>query len=152
MNLNKVILIGRLTRDPEKKIIPTSGKAVVNVSLATSMTYTKDGEKIENTEFHNIVAFDRLAEVITEFLQKGSLVMFEGRLQTRSWDSKEDGSKRYRTEIIVEKMQMGPKSTNSSSYDNSKSSSRNDTSSSHSSDREIPIIDEDDIDVRDIPF
>ncbi len=148
MNYNKVIIVGRLTRDPEKRTIPASGASVVNLSVATSFIYNdRSGEKKEITEFHNVVVFEKLADVIDQYLKKGSLALFEGRLQTRSWDDKE-GNKKYRTEIVAEKIQFGPKSAGSSYQNEEKSSS-----SKSNKENEIPVIDEDDdIDVKDIPF
>lgn len=113
MNLNQVTLIGRLTRDPEQKALP-NGTAVANFSVATSRTWkdAKTNEKKEETEFHNCVAFGRTAEVIGQYLKKGQLVNVVGRLQTRSWEDKDTKKKVYRTEIIVDQMQMGPKAGN----------------------------------------
>jgi len=102
--LNKFIGIGRLGENPTQKWL-TSGKAVVNFSVATSNRYKKDGEYIEKTEWHRIVAFDKLAEICGKYLKKGSLVYIEGSLQTRSWDDK-DGVKRYTTEILAREMEM----------------------------------------------
>lgn len=105
-SVNKVILIARVGRDPETRFAP-SGSAVVNISAATSRGW-KDkatGEKHEETEWHRLVAYDRLAEVIGEYLRKGSLVYFEGRLKTRKWQDKE-GRDVYTTEIVVDQMQM----------------------------------------------
>ena len=109
MNLNKIFLIGRLTRDPDSRALP-SGQAVSNFGLATNRVWTNQetNEKQEQTEFHNIVAFGRLADICNQYLSKGSLVMIEGRIQTRSWQN-QDGDTRYRTEIIAEAMQMGPR-------------------------------------------
>lgn len=148
MNYNKAIIVGRLTRDPEKRTIPSSGASVVNLSVATSFVYNdRSGEKKEITEYHDVVVFDKLADIVAQYLKKGSLALFEGRLQTRSWDDK-DGNKKYRTEIIAEKMQMGPRSTG----DSYQGDSNNEKSSSNKP-SDIPIIDEDDdIDVKDIPF
>lgn len=113
MNLNQVTIIGRLTRDPEQKALP-NGTAVSNFSVATSRTWKdKAGAKQEETEFHNCVAFGRTAEVIGQYLKKGQLVNVVGRLQTRNWEK--DGHKNYRTEIIVDQMQMGPKAGTSGS-------------------------------------
>jgi len=110
MNLNKVFLIGRLTRDPESRTLP-SGQSVSNFGLATNRVWTNQtsNEKQEQTEFHNIVAFGKLAEICNQYLTKGGLVLIEGRLQTRSWQDQNGGTK-YRTEIIAERLQMGPKS------------------------------------------
>ncbi len=109
MNLNKIFLIGRLTRDPESRALP-SGQAVSNFGLATNRVWTnpETNEKQEQTEFHNIVAFGRLADICNQYLSKGSLIMIEGRIQTRSWQN-QDGDTKYRTEIITESMQMGPR-------------------------------------------
>lgn len=105
MSLNRVQVIGNLTRDPEMKQIP-GGQVVVNFSVATNSTWTdKDGNKQEKAEFHNIVAWRKLAEIIGQYLKKGSKVFIEGKLQTRSWEG-EDGIKRYRTEIVADNMIM----------------------------------------------
>lgn len=108
MNLNKAFLYGNLVRDPELKALP-SGIKVTNFSIATSRTYKdKDGNKKETTEFHNVVAFAKQAELIQQYLKKGSGIFVEGRLQTRSWDDKATNAKKYRTEVIVENFQFGP--------------------------------------------
>lgn len=107
MYLNKVFLYGNLTRDPELKALP-SGSNVATFGLATNRTYKdKNGAKQEQTEFHNIVAFGRTAEVIGQYMKKGRPIFVEGRLQTRSWDDKESGKKHYRTEIVLENFQFG---------------------------------------------
>lgn len=104
-NLNKVLLIGRLGKDPEIRYMP-NGKGVVNFSIATSEKWKdKQGERQERTEWHTIVAFEKLAEIIAEYLRKGALVYIEGKLQTRKWQDKE-GKDRYSTEIIAQQMQM----------------------------------------------
>ena len=104
-SLNKVMLIGRLGKDPEVKFT-SSGTAVCNFSLATSETFKdKSGEKQEKTEWHNVQLWQKLAEIAGEYLTKGSLVYIEGRLQTRKWQDK-DGNDRYTTEIVGERMQM----------------------------------------------
>ena len=108
MNLNKVQLIGRLGKDPELKSLP-SGTQVCSFGLATTNSYKdKEGNKKEETEWHNCVAFGKSGEVIAQYMKKGSLLYVEGRLQTRSWDGT-DGKKNYRTEVIVEKSQFGPR-------------------------------------------
>src|SRR3989344_2008400 len=107
MYLNKVFLYGNLTRDPELKALP-GGSNVVNAGLATNRVYKdKSGAKQEATEFHNIVAFGRTAEVIAQYCKKGRPIFVEGRIQTRSWEGKEDGKKQYRTEIVVDNFQFG---------------------------------------------
>ena len=105
-SVNKVILIGNLGRDPETRYAP-SGGAICNITLATSRTRTDkaSGEKREETEWHRVVFFDRLAEIAGEYLKKGRSVYVEGRLQTRKWQDK-DGQERYTTEIVAETMQM----------------------------------------------
>ncbi len=104
--INKVILVGRLGRDPEVRYTP-SGVTVANFSIATSDTWKdKDtGQKQEKTEWHRIVAWRRLGEICGEYLRKGKQVYIEGKLQTRSWEDR-DGNKRYTTEIIAQNMQM----------------------------------------------
>lgn len=109
MYINKVILFGNLTRDPELKALP-SGMNVVNFSIATNRVYRdRDGKKQEQADFHNIVVFGRQADIVAQYLKKGSSVFVEGRLQTRSWDDKSSGEKKYRTEVIGERVQFGPK-------------------------------------------
>jgi len=114
MSVNKVILLGRLGKDPEVRYMP-NGDAVCNFSLATSESWKdKSGEKQEKTEWHNIVIYRKLAEIAGEYLKKGSQVYVEGKLQTRKWQTK-DGQDRYTTEIIAHEMQMlGSKSGDTS--------------------------------------
>lgn len=158
MYLNKAIIIGNLTRDPEQKALP-SGVAVTSFSVATNRVYKdKDGNKQEQTEFHNIVVFGRQAETSGQYLKKGQSVLIEGRMQTRSWE--QDGVKKYRTEIVADAVQFGPKAgagtgSNQGSY-SSPSSSKNDSAnqdagsnSASSSQIEYP---EDEINPDDIPF
>jgi len=109
MYLNKAQVIGRVTRDPELKTTP-SGMNITNFSMATNRIYTdRDGKRQEDVEFHNIVAFGKDAETLKSYVTKGQLLYIEGRLQTQSWEK--DGVKHYRTEIICEKFQFGPKPT-----------------------------------------
>ncbi len=104
-SLNKVMIIGNLTRDPELKQIP-SGQSVCTVGVATNRSWTnQQGEKQEQVEFHNVVVWGRLAEICAQYLQKGRKVYFDGRLQTRDWEG-QDGVRRYRTEIVAENMIM----------------------------------------------
>jgi single-strand DNA-binding protein len=108
MYLNKAMIYGNLTRDPEMKALP-SGMQVCSLSLATNRVYVdRDGKKQENTDYHNVVVFGKQAETSAKWLTKGSGVYVEGRLQTRSWDK--DGQKQYRTEIVADRVQFGPKS------------------------------------------
>jgi len=105
MNLNKAMIIGNLTRDPEVRTTP-SGLTVASFAVATNFVWTdQQGQKQERVEFHNIVTWRRLAEICGQYLRKGSKVYIEGRLQTRDWTG-EDGVKRYRTEIIADNMIM----------------------------------------------
>ena len=105
MSVNKVILVGRLGKDPEVRY-SNNGNAITNFNLATSRVYkNKQGEKVDETEWHRCVSFGRTAEVCGEYLHKGSLIYVEGRLQTRDWEDK-DGNKRWTTEIIIDNMRM----------------------------------------------
>jgi len=141
MNLNKVFLIGRLTKDPQVKSLP-SGQQVANFGMATDRFYfDKNKQKQQQTEFHNIVMFGKLAEIASQYLKKGSLVMIDGRLQTRSWEDS-SGNKRSRTEIVTERMQLGPRSV-----------AKTIPPKEPTSTEEIPVIEEEtEIDVKDIPF
>lgn len=103
-SVNKVILVGNLGRDPETRYMPDGG-AVVNASIATTETWKdKAGGKQEKTEWHRVVFFGKLGEVVAEFLKKGSQVYVEGRLETKEWEK--DGVKRYTTQIVADRMQM----------------------------------------------
>lgn len=105
MSVNKVILVGRLGKDPEIKKM-SNGESVTNVTLATSENWNdKSGVKQEKTEWHNLVFYRRLAEIAGEYLKKGSQIYIEGKLQTRKWQTKE-GQDRYSTEVIVSEMRM----------------------------------------------
>jgi len=106
-NLNKVMIIGRLTKDPEIRAIP-SGTKVANFSVATNESYTdKEGNKKESTEYHRLVAWGKLVDIIEKYLKKGDTAYFEGKLTTRSWDDpKHPGEKKYSTEIIVYSLQL----------------------------------------------
>lgn len=117
MSVNKVILIGRLGKDPETRYM-TNGEAVTNATLATSENWKdKSGEKQEKTEWHNLVFYRRLAEIAGEYLKKGSQIYVEGKLQTRKWQTKE-GQDRYTTEIVVNEMTMlGGKSSGGGSFE-----------------------------------
>ncbi len=105
-SVNRVILIGNLTRDPEVRYTQ-SGKAVANVSIATNESYkNKDtGERVEKPEYHRVTFFDKLAEIVGQYLKKGSKIYLEGKLQTRKWQDK-DGQDRYTTEIVGSEMKM----------------------------------------------
>lgn len=115
MSVNKVILIGHLGKDPEVSVVG-DGIKVAKFSIATSESYSKDGQKVEQTEWHNVVAWRGLAEVAEKYLQKGKQVYIEGKIRTRNYDDKE-GVKRYATEIVADSFQMlGKKSDSDSSY------------------------------------
>jgi single-strand DNA-binding protein len=109
MYVNKAIIYGNLTRDPELRSLPTGNK-VTSFSVATNRTWKgQDGTRQEAVDFHNIVVFGRQAETVAQYLKKGSGVFIEGRMQTRSWDAG-DGTKKYRTEVIADRVQFGPRS------------------------------------------
>ena len=147
MNLNKVFVLGNLTADPIARALP-SGQSVVNFGLATNrIFYDKDRQKQQQTEFHNIVAFGKIAEIAQQYLKKGSMVLIEGRIQTRSWQDS-SGNKRTRTEIITERLQLGPRAAGKVIPAEEKETPL----------EEIPIIEEggegkdEEINVSDLPF
>ncbi|HEY4477600.1 MAG TPA: single-stranded DNA-binding protein [Candidatus Paceibacterota bacterium] len=108
MNLNKVFLIGNLTRDPELRTLP-SGKPVVSFGLATNRIWNDaSGKRQQAVEFHNIVVFGKTAEIAKQYLTKGKSALIEGRIQTRTWEA-QDGAKKSKTEIIAERLQLGPR-------------------------------------------
>lgn len=112
MYINKAFIFGNLTRDPEVRALP-SGMNLCSFGVATNRVYRdRDGKKQEQTDFHNIVVFGRQADTAAQYLKKGSSVFVEGRIQTRSWDGK-DGEKKYRTEIVADRVQFGPRSSGS---------------------------------------
>jgi single-strand DNA-binding protein len=154
MYLNKVYLIGNLTQDPEFKALP-SGSSVVTFSLATNRTWTdKQGQRQETAEYHNVVDYGKQAETISQYVRKGSLLFIEGRLQTRSWEA-QDGQKKYRTEIIVDTFQFGPKgSGGNTSNIPAKTTSKPQSAPTNAPQEELPTVnlDEDEIDLEEIPF
>lgn len=146
MNLNKVFILGNLTRDPEVKAL-SSGQSVVSFGMATNRFFTdKSGEKKQEVEYHNIVAFGKLADTVSRFLTKGSLALIEGRLKTRSWQDA-SGNTRYRTEIIAERLQLGPRGA-AKFVPGEKEAEKPEKKTQE---EDIPIIEEE-IDVEDIPF
>ena len=150
MYLNKVMLIGNLTRDPELKSLP-SGVKVTSIGLATNRSWKKeDGSKQETTEFNNAVAFGKPAELIAQYCRKGSSLYIDGRLQTRSWDGT-DGQKKYRTEIIIENFQFGPRATASGPAE---SQPRTEKPTFSGDQKELETIEypSEDINAEDIPF
>ena len=109
MYFNRAIVIGNLTRDPEMRALP-SGISVTSFSVATNRVWKdKNGAKQESTDYHNVVVFGRQAETAAQYLKKGASVLVEGRMQTRSWDDKTSGEKKYRTEIVADRVQFGPR-------------------------------------------
>ncbi len=149
MNLNKVFLFGNLTRDPELKSLP-SGIQVASFALATNRRTKRDGRWEDQAEFHNIVTFGKTAELVSQYLKKGSSLLVEGRIQTRSWEK--DGHKNYRTEIIAERVQFGPR------RDGGGGGAPRDTESAASSTTSKPAKEDsieypdEDINPEDIPF
>jgi single-strand DNA-binding protein len=108
MYLNRAIIIGNLTRDPELRSLP-SGIQVATIGVATNRVWKDNsGNKKEDTQFHNIVVFGRQAETAAQYLRKGASVLVEGRMQTRSWEDA-SGQKKYRTEIVADRLQFGPR-------------------------------------------
>lgn len=150
MNLNKAIIIGNLTRDPELRSLP-SGTPVASFGIATNRFRVKEGQKMQDTQFHNIVLFGRLAEIAKQYLQKGSMAMIEGRIETRSWQG-QDGAKKYRTEIIGEKLQLGPR-LRDAQFRNESNTPQEKTDVGGAKEEELDTIEyPDEIESDDIPF
>jgi len=150
MYINKAFIYGNITRDPELKSLP-SGSQVCEFSVATNRVWKdKNGAKQESVDYHNIVVFGRQAELIKQYLHKGSGVFLEGRIQTRSWDA-QDGTKRYRTEIVADRIQFGPKSGGAGSQYSSETHS---SPTALAGKEEAPAIEypEEEINSEDIPF
>ena len=148
MNLNKVFILGNVTRDPETRTTP-SGATVANFGIATNR-FWKDasGARQQKAEFHNIVAWRGLAELIQQYVNKGSLILIEGRMETRTWDD-QNGVKHYRTEVVADAIQLGPRNA-SRTGDNA--ASVNDQSAQQpppQKEDEIPTID---VNIDDVPF
>lgn len=162
MNVNKVILVGRLTRDPDMRTTP-GGQSVVTLSMATNNFWTdKSGTKQEKTEFHNVVLWGRLAEIAGQYLTKGQECFIEGRMQTREYTAK-DGTQRRITEVVGETMQLGNRAQGSPQGGGQRSAGgeRGNNSNSQSSapqpiEEEIPTInlddEKDEIKIEDVPF
>lgn len=147
MYLNKALIIGNLTRDPELRSLP-SGVQVSSFSVATNRVYKdKEGNKKEQADFHNVVVFGRQAELVTQYLKRGSSVLVEGRMQTRSWDG-QDGQKKYRTEIVADRVQFGPRSVGGPSKSKEKEGE------SQGNEKQSDTIDypQEEINPEDIPF
>lgn len=150
MFLNKAILIGNLTRDPELRSLP-SGVKVCSFSLATNRVWKdKNGARQESADYHNVVVFGRQAETVAQYMKKGSSILVEGRMQTRSWDDKTSGEKKYRTEVIADRTQFGPKGGGGGGASGTPAASK-DTSPKNG---EVDVIEypEEDINPEDIPF
>lgn len=149
MYLNKVLIVGNLTRDPELKNLP-SGIKVSNFSLATNRVW-KDasGQKQEAADYHNIVVFGRQAETTSQYLTKGSQALVEGRLQTRSWDDASTGKKMYRTEIVADRVQFGSRQESVETSGENQEEPVTPKKEPSSDTIEYP---EDDINPEDIPF
>lgn len=144
MYINKAMVFGNLTRDPELKSLP-SGTQVCSFSIATNRVYKdKEGNKQEQADYHNIVVFGRQAETTAQYLKKGSSAYVEGRLQTRSWE--QDGTKQYRTEIVADRVQFGPRG-GSADTDTSKAKSNDEQDAA-----KAPDYPEEEINPEDIPF
>jgi single-strand DNA-binding protein len=153
-SVNKVILLGNVGKDPEVKFLP-SGQPVANFSIATSERFKdKSGEFQERTEWHNLVAYARLAEIVRDYVKKGSKLYAEGRLTTRSWDDKESGKKVYRTEIVLAELSLlsgrgedgggsssggGYSKSNTASFDQRAPASHDDYASTEITDDDIPF-------------
>ncbi len=154
MNLNKVFLIGRLTRDPETRALP-SGQSVTSFGMATDRFFTdKSGQKQQQTDFHNIVLFGKLADIASQYLNKGSLVLIEGRIRNRTWKDS-SGNQRYRTEIIAERLQLGPRTAGKTAPAEGEARQERPPAQKEKEEspkEDIPVIEENEINVKDIPF
>jgi single-strand DNA-binding protein len=160
MNINKVILVGRLTRDPEVRTT-TSGQTVTSISIATNRFWKdKNGQKQDQTEFHNVVLWGKLGEIAGQYLAKGQEAYFEGRLTTRKYTGK-DGIERRTTEIVAENMQLGSRagqggSPATGSYDKPAAAPAQNQAPQTSPADEIPTInldeEEDEVRIEDVPF
>ena len=149
MYLNKAIVIGNLTRDPELRSLP-SGIKVCTFSLATNRVWKdKNGARQESADYHNVVVFGRQAETVAQYMKKGSSILVEGRMQTRSWDDKTSGEKKYRTEIVADRTQFGPKGGSAGSGGTNSVGSKAPASEGEVDSIEYP---EEDINPEDIPF
>ncbi len=154
MYINKAMVYGNLTRDPEIRAIP-SGQQVASFSLATNRVWKdKSGAKQESVDYHNIVLYARLAELAAQYLKKGSSVFIEGRMQTRSWDDPASGGKKYRTEIVADTMQFGPRASGTGAGGSYAPESTTKSSAPASQPEALETIEypQEDINPDDIPF
>lgn len=144
MNFNKAFVLGNVTRDPETRALP-SGQPVASFGLASNRFYTDpSGQKKQDAEFHNVVAFGKLADIVTRYVTKGSLVFIEGRIKTRNWQNQQ-GVKQYRTEIIAETLQLGPRGMGGGSGGGGQKNSYQSPASAQGSGEakeDIPVIEE----------
>lgn len=148
------MILGNLTRDPELRQTPT-GQSVCTFDVATNRVWMSPaGEKNQKAEFHRIVAWGKLAEICGQYLNRGRLVFVEGRIETRSWQDKESGAKRYRTEIVAESMQMGPRPLERENTGAATMAETDSRQGQGAPAEEPPTVQypEDEIDVKDIPF
>jgi len=169
MFLNKVIIYGNLTRDPERRSLP-SGMTVVSMGVATNRVFVSQGQKQQETEFHNVIVFGKQAEIAAQYLKRGSTVLVEGHLKTRNWQDQQ-GVKHYRTEIIADRIQLGPRGASTFSQNNYPAQNPNTTKPLNTAEQDIPVIEEttpapndtinpsiidpeneEEIDIKDIPF
>ena len=155
ISVNEVTIIGNLTRDPELKSLPT-GSSVVNLSIATNRSWKdQNGQRQEQVEYHNVIAFGKVADTIAQYFKKGQQMYLKGRLQTRSWQDTETQKNMYRTEIVLSEFQFGndpnraPSQDGGYGYNNSQPARTQRATSSTFAD--ISYGDED-IDPNDIPF
>lgn len=147
MYLNKAMVYGNLTRDPELKSLP-SGMQVASFSIATNRRYKdRDGNWQDAVDFHNIVVFGRQAETSAQYLKKGSSALIEGRMQTRSWDK--DGQKQYRTEIVADRVQFGPRGGSGDGGGNTGTAPKSENAPANNDAMDYP---EEEINPDDIPF
>ncbi len=153
MNLNKAIIAGRLTADPQLRQT-TSGQPVASFAVATNSVWTdKAGAKQEAVEYHNIVVWGRQAEIASKFLNKGAIVLVEGRLQTRGWTDKTTGGQRKTTEIVAERIQFGPRAYGGGGGPQVGNAMAAPQSASAAQAPELPVIEiEDEIKAEDLPF
>lgn len=152
MYLNKAIIVGNLTRDPELASIP-SGQKVCKFGVATNRVWKdKNGGKQESVTYHNIVVWGRQAETSAQYLKKGQQVMIEGRIETRSWDDKTSGEKKYRTEIVADRVQFGSKGGSSNGGGIGVASTPNAASKNSGEEADTIEYPEEDINPEDIPF
>jgi single-strand DNA-binding protein len=150
MYLNKAMIYGNLTRDPELKSLP-SGMQVCSFGIATNRVYKdRDGKRVESTDYHNIVVFGRQAETSAQYLKKGASAYVEGRLQTQSWEK--DGQKQYRTEIVADRVQFGPRTGGPGAGGETRGATPSASTQQSAPAGNAPEYPEEDINPEDLPF